>query len=107
MNLQDEAVVGAEHWTPVAGESIRGLVVRLPQPDTGYGRSLILAAGGILRRLDAGAKTGHAVLARELERQHVRPGDAVKITYQGWRTTQDGADRYRLYVLSVGAKAYR
>jgi hypothetical protein len=97
------AYVDAVHWTPAEGDSIEGLVLRLPQPGLHNGRRLILQSNGEERLVDASARHGHAVLADKLERLGVRVGDHVRITYVGWRVTRDGARRYRLYTLARGA----
>jgi hypothetical protein len=82
------------------GERIVGAVVRLPRGGTFNGGSVFLELdGGEVVALPASAKKGHTVLERRLS--IARAGDAVEITFEGWRATADGERRYRSYGLRI------
>ncbi len=100
----DEGDLRLIHWRAhelVEGESISGVVLRLPTPGAFNGRRVFIATPEDVVGLHATAKTGHTVLERELE--HVRPGDRVTITNHGWRDTADGERSYRDYMVEVAS----
>ncbi len=87
------------------GESVTGVVLRLPAPGAKRGTRLLLDAGGGHVELFASASRGHAVLAGELERQRVAVGDTIRIRSYGWRETRDRECRYRLELVQVLSRA--
>ena len=81
------------------GESISGMGLRLPTPESFNGRRVFIATPEEVVGVLATAKAGHTVLERELE--HVRPGDRVTIKNHGWRATADGERSYRDYTVEI------
>lgn len=99
---RESATRYARRYELIEGEVVAGRVERLPGAGVPYGNRLFLerSAGDILA-LAATAKTGHAVLERELTRQEVRVNDRVAILYTGKVRTVDGERTYRDYQLEV------
>jgi hypothetical protein len=91
-------------WDPERGDlpEISGVVMRLPEPGSPAGNSVLLRTpGGDIRHVPATAKRGHAVLERELAGRRVQVGDRIRISYRGRRETASGLREYRSYFLEV------
>lgn len=114
-NAQEASRPGVGAYRPVApqpswrelaeGESVAGVVLRLPAPGAKWGTRVLLDVDGRHVELYASVSRGHAVLARDLDRQHVAVGDTIRIRSYGWRETRDTERRYRLERVEVLARA--
>jgi DNA/RNA endonuclease YhcR with UshA esterase domain len=77
-------------WRPyelAEGETVAGVVLRLPAAGTFNGSRLFVRTEHGTLAVRATAKSGHTALGNLLERPHVRPGDRVAVTFTGWGTT--------------------
>ena len=86
-------------WRPyelAEGETVAGVVLRLPVAGTFNGSRLFLRTDHGTLAIRATAKSGHTALANLLERLHIRPGDEVAVAFTGWGTTAAGYD-FRSY----------
>lgn len=79
------------------GETITGVVLRLPTRGAFNGSRVFIAMPDEVLGIPATSKVGHTLLEREL--RHIEPGDKVSITYFGKRFTSDGLRAYRHYEL--------
>lgn len=85
----------------IEGESVAGIVLRLPAWNAVSGTRLFLTTGRETVSIPATASKGHTVLAKLLSEEHVAVGDHVTIGYLGKRRTADGEREYRDYRLEV------
>ncbi|PZS12460.1 MAG: hypothetical protein DLM64_04860 [Solirubrobacterales bacterium] len=90
---------GIRRYELIEGEIVTGRVERLPA--AGIDQLFLERSAGDVLVLAAAARTGHAVLERELARHQVRVGHRVAIIYTGKVRTVDGARTYRDYQLEV------
>ena len=88
-------------YTLAPGESITGIVRKLPAPGTYEGNRLWIDLGDDILSLSATGKRGHVVLANQLEARRVRHGDRITITYHGLRESSSSGHMYRHYVVEV------
>jgi hypothetical protein len=86
-------------YTLAPGESITGIVRKLPAPGTYEGNRLWIDLGNDILSLAATGKRGHAVLANQLEARRVRHGDRITITYHGLRESASSGHMYRHYAV--------
>lgn len=78
------------------GESLRGILLRLPQRGIPHGtRLFILTEGDGPVALLATKKAGWLCFERALVREDPQPGDLIEVRFRGWRSTLDGLRRYR------------
>ncbi len=83
------------------GESIAGVVVKLPRRDEYQGNRLWIDRGDETISIAATSRRGHTVLERELIRQRVRVGHRIRVRYLGMVQTYNGGRSYRDYELGV------
>ena len=79
------------------GETIVGVIERLPKENALGGNSLYLNTGAERISIHATAKRGHTVLERRLDELGVKVGDRISIHYTGKRSTANGEREYRHY----------
>jgi hypothetical protein len=78
------------------GQSIEGVVRRLPAPGIHSGTRLFLRTDdGEVLSIAVAAKRGWSVLEWALKRERVRVGDRITVEFLGWRQTADKERRYR------------